>query len=203
MKKAIVILGKIVRRLILSIIYLLLGVYIILLVPMFWGDTPLAVLTGSMEPTFNVGSIIYYEKINPTKFEKNDILVWENSSGEYISHRIVDINEKYEFTTKGDANNSVDSEKVLLEQVVGRAKEFKLPLLGHYVTFINKHLFVVYTLVGIVLFDYLISYIYYKVKSEEKNDIEDLKLTIEGNVGKINNGDDNQNCNDFFLTNKL
>lgn len=164
MKKATLILCKIIRKIILGIIYLLVGIYMSLLVPMFWGNTPLVVITGSMEPTFSVGSIIYYEKINPTKFEKNDILVWQNNAGDLISHRIVDINEKYEFTTKGDANNTVDSEKVQLSQVIGRAKEFKIPFIGFYVTFINNHLFIIYLLVGIILLDYFIAYIYYKVK---------------------------------------
>lgn len=202
MKKATLIFFKIIRKFILGVIYLLLGGYVALLIPMFWGNIPLVVLTGSMEPTFNVGSIIYYEKINPTKFEKNDILVWENSAGEYISHRIVDINEKYEFTTKGDANNSVDSDKVLLNQVVGRAKEFKIPLLGHYVTFINKHLFVTYGLVGIIILDYLISYIYYKVKSEEKTDaINSLSILPSDSVKSSDFSEDSE-YNDFQLTNK-
>ena len=46
------------------IIYGLVSIYVVICIPMIFKYKPLVVLTGSMEPSFKVGSIVYYKRTN-------------------------------------------------------------------------------------------------------------------------------------------
>ena len=83
-----------------------------LTVPQYMGYQIYDVVSGSMEPTVPVGSIIYVKEAEPSSIKKGDIIAFQ--SGESIvMHRVVD-NKIVEgtFTTKGDANPSEDMNEV-------------------------------------------------------------------------------------------
>ena len=89
--------------------------------------TPLMVVTtASMEPTINVGDLIYVKGIAPSDIKVGDILTFvpprDSIKGTLITHRVVEIsyetNEVY-FKTKGDNNPSVDPWTVTSQDVVG------------------------------------------------------------------------------------
>ncbi len=89
--------------------------------------TPLMVVTtGSMEPTINVGDLIYVKGVAPIDIEVGNIITFvpprDSIKGTLITHRVVEIsydtNEVY-FKTKGDNNPSVDPWTVTSEDVVG------------------------------------------------------------------------------------
>lgn len=90
------------------------------------------VVTGSMEPSVPVGSIIY--TMNQDFYTNNDIIAFKKE-GSTITHRIVDTevigNELY-YTTKGDANNAEDDDLVVRQDVVGKTF-FSVPYLGKIV----------------------------------------------------------------------
>ena len=44
------------------IVYACIACYLLIAAPMLAGYHPVVVLSGSMEPTYHVGSIIYYKK---------------------------------------------------------------------------------------------------------------------------------------------
>ena len=46
-----------------NIAYILIILYAIVCIPILFGKNPVVVLSGSMEPTYKIGSIIYYEKV--------------------------------------------------------------------------------------------------------------------------------------------
>ena len=81
-----------IKDFIFRIIYILLIIYLLIFVPTLWGQKPLVVISGSMEPTLKVGGILYYEKINIDELDEGDILVYQ-ANDHIISHRIVDIIE--------------------------------------------------------------------------------------------------------------
>ncbi|MBP3453417.1 MAG: signal peptidase I [Clostridia bacterium] len=103
-----------------------------------FGLTPYTVLSGSMEPIYHVGSLIYVKKVEPqnitvgmpiTFIVNEDLLV--------ATHRVVDRREidsddgmTYYFQTKGDANEAVDSSPVHYKNVIG-TPVFSIPLLGY------------------------------------------------------------------------
>jgi len=120
------------------------------------GLTPYAVLSGSMEPTYHVGSLIYVKDIAPADIEVGMPLTFVvNEDLLVATHRVVDIEvfttgrrevldengntvyEEYEleeasyyFQTKGDANNDVDGAPVYYKNVVG-TPVFSIPYLGY------------------------------------------------------------------------
>ena len=56
-----------------NIIYILITVYLVICIPMIFGHTPVVVLSGSMEPTYKVGSVIYYKKISEKELKVEDV----------------------------------------------------------------------------------------------------------------------------------
>ncbi|MBQ9011926.1 MAG: signal peptidase I [Bacilli bacterium] len=96
---------------------------------------PIAVLSGSMSPTFNRGDAVVVEKLS--KIEKEDLdkgdIIQFVSGSKYVVHRIVDTsNDQYGnrvFITKGDHNNANDVGEVDYEHVVGKVS-FVIPDIG-------------------------------------------------------------------------
>lgn len=79
------------------------------------GYSMFEVVTGSMEPTLNVGDLIIIK--NYDSYKKNDIITYR-SDNDFITHRITGIDKDYVYT-KGDANNSEDN-KILYDQIIGK-----------------------------------------------------------------------------------
>lgn len=107
-----------------------------------FGITPYTVLSGSMEPTYHVGSLIYAKKIDPADLKVGDPLTYVIDGGTVVTHRIVDIIENPDdptdirFKTKGDNNKVEDGEPVRSENVLGKPV-FTIPLLGYVAHFIQ------------------------------------------------------------------
>lgn len=56
------------------------------------GLQPLYVMSGSMEPAFHVGSLIFVQKTDPAKIEVGDPITYTiNEEGDYSTHRVIDI----------------------------------------------------------------------------------------------------------------
>ena len=97
---------------------------------------PIAVLSGSMSPTFNRGDAVVIKKLNTqekNQLKKGDIIQFVSGT-KYVVHRIKDItNDEYGnklFVTKGDHNNAIDYDKVHLENVKGKVAAI-IPLIGY------------------------------------------------------------------------
>ena len=87
---------------------------------------PIAVLSGSMVPAFDRGDAVVIEKLTkPEKAElkKGDVIQFISGT-KYVVHRIVEVSsDEYGnplFVTKGDANNTMDMDKVPKDQVMGK-----------------------------------------------------------------------------------
>ncbi len=101
------------------------------------------VLSGSMEPTYKVGSVIYVKEVDPDKLKVKDPITFKISEDTIATHRIIDIvedeNEKgvYKFQTQGDANENPDQGLVPKENVLGKPV-FTIPYLGYFAEFIQN-----------------------------------------------------------------
>lgn len=97
------------------------------------GLTPYVVLSGSMEPTYHVGSLVYVKKVDPAEIQVGDPITFvldENLT--VATHRVIAISEDGEhFTTKGDANDAPDGTPVYYKNLVGRPV-FTIPYLGYF-----------------------------------------------------------------------
>lgn len=97
------------------------------------------VISGSMEPTYSVGDLIYVKEVDvdvievgtPITFVLNEDLV-------VATHRVIEIDaENQYFYTKGDANETADSSPVHFNNVIG-VPQFSIPLLGYVSDFIQN-----------------------------------------------------------------
>ena len=114
---------------------------------------PLIIESGSMEPILRVGGILYYKSIPLNTYKVDDILVYKVPN-HIVSHRIIDRNDYY-FITKGDQNNTIDS-NVYNNQVLGKSSNFSIPYIGYYADYIYHHKYLLVITLLIVIIDYII-----------------------------------------------
>ena len=85
--------------------------------PTMFGLGSAIVLTGSMEPTIPVGSLIIVHA--QSEYNEKDIVMFESDQfSSSVTHRIVEVTENG-YITQGDANNTRDSE-VPKDAVIGK-----------------------------------------------------------------------------------
>ena len=107
--------------------------------PQVAGHQAYIVLSGSMSPTFEAGSLAFVQPLNPQKIAVGDIITFHSVDGgdTLTTHRVMQINREGDglsFTTKGDANDINDQHPVLAGDVVGKVK-FALPYAGYIMSF--------------------------------------------------------------------
>lgn len=132
-----------------NICYIAISVYVLITLPIIFGYRPLVVLSGSMEKTYPVGSIIYYHEVSQDELKEKDVITYEMEDGKYITHRIEKIIDG-SYETKGDANNVVDAKLVEFSQIKGKATSFYIPYIGNYVEFVNKNIICIF-IAGLIL----------------------------------------------------
>ena len=94
------------------------------------------IMSGSMEPTIPVGSIVVVETVNPKDVKVNDIIVFQRSDLKTL-HRVIDKieeNNTYYFQTKGDANENPDPWTVKPDQIQGSLM-LTIPYYGYFLHF--------------------------------------------------------------------
>ena len=100
---------------------------------------PIAVLSNSMVPEFARGDAVIVEKYGKDKVKdlkklKKGNILYFSKDNKLVIHRIVSIkeleNDRFEITTKGDNNNSVDAWVVTNDEIIGVAK-FMMPYIGY------------------------------------------------------------------------
>ncbi len=93
------------------------------------------VLSGSMEPTLHVGSVVVLRPISADQIKVGDIITFQrpNKPGTYITHRVVSLTSTAQgqaFITRGDANGIEDA-WTIPARGPGLKLWFDLPLLGY------------------------------------------------------------------------
>ena len=95
------------------------------------------VLSGSMEPTYHVGSLIYVKKT-----AAEDAITFLLNENTTATHRVVAVVPDEEdpsilrFQTKGDANDNVDASLIHEKNVIGEPV-FTIPYLGYVANYIQ------------------------------------------------------------------
>lgn len=89
------------------------------------------VVSGSMEPTYSVGDLIYVKSVDPDAVEVGDPITFVlNENLVVATHRVIRIDaENRHFYTKGDANETADAAPVHFNNLIGVPK-FSIPKLG-------------------------------------------------------------------------
>jgi signal peptidase len=117
------------------------GVLLTLTVPRVLGKPVLVVLTGSMEPELAVGDVVIESKISPLDARVGDVITFRDPErpDRLITHRVrrvVRSGGELSFTTKGDANNTVETWQIPRDGGIGRV-EYRFPKLGYVVSWIS------------------------------------------------------------------
>ena len=101
------------------------------------GLQPYVVLSGSMEPAYHVGSLIYVKKVDYRQLEVGDPITYLINEKTVVTHRIVEVlvdendPDTIRYFTKGDANNVADGSSVHYKNIIG-VPVFSIPYLGWY-----------------------------------------------------------------------
>lgn len=128
------------------------------------------VRTGSMHPTYPVGSVIVVFPTEFSELEKGDVITFYAGGSTAVTHRIYQIDkENKTVSTKGDNNNVEDNNRVTEDKILGKVV-FSVPYLG-YLSILADTVFgktvIISIVVGVVLFCIINSFI--GKKSEQKN----------------------------------
>ena len=157
---------KIVVRILSYLCYALIGIYALICAPMITGAKPVVVLSGSMRPTFEVGTIIYYKHADQNELAPEDIVTYQMGK-ELVTHRIKRI-ENDQYVTQGDANNTEDR-PIEYSDIQGRVGGLAIPVLGYGVQFINTNMWLFIVIVAILAAEFLLSNIKSdKISTSEK-----------------------------------
>ena len=139
--------GKTIKKILNVISTILVAIVVVLALLLvgarFIGLNVYTVLSGSMEPTYHVGSLIYVKDVDTDELKAGDVITYMLDEDTIVTHRIVDVIPDetdpsiIRFQTKGDANDSVDGSLVHYKNVIG-TPVFSIPKLGYLANYIQK-----------------------------------------------------------------
>lgn len=101
------------------------------------------VLSGSMEPAYKTGAVIYVKKADYTALRPGDVITFMADEKTVVTHRIVEVvpdeddSSVLRFATKGDANAQPDANLVHYKNIIG-TPVFTVPYLGYVVNYIQN-----------------------------------------------------------------
>ena len=101
------------------------------------------VLSGSMEPTYHTGSLLYVKSVDPQDLQVGDPITFMLNEDTVATHRIIEILPDEEdssvlrFRTQGDANDAPDGTPVHYKNVIGKPV-FSVPYLGYFANFVQN-----------------------------------------------------------------
>ena len=181
---------KVINKLI-SIIFIMLFVAVISLmiqkfvlkkeVPDLFGYKILQVMSGSMSGEFETGDTILIKKIgDESNLKIGDVVTYRIKTNTLVTHRIINITrtgESLSYTTKGDANNTEDIEKVTFSAIEGIYVK-KLRLISNLIKFMQKSygMVIIFTLPIVMIICVVNSE---KVKEEKRNKRREKRLNYE------------------------
>ena len=107
------------------------------------GLKPFVVLSGSMEPTYHVGSLIYVKSVDYRQLQAGDPITYMISQDTVVTHRIIEVlvdeedPDTIRYFTQGDANDVPDGSSVHYKNIIGKPV-FSIPYLGYVSNYIQN-----------------------------------------------------------------
>lgn len=122
--------------------------------PSFLGIKTYVIISGSMEPNINIGDIVI-TKDKEKDLQIGDIISYRKGHS-VITHRITQINKNENgditYKTKGDNNNTEDSEEIANEDIEGKVVKI-IPKLGKASLVLQNKVIIIVVL--IILYMYI------------------------------------------------
>lgn len=163
-------------------------------IPSVFGVSPVICLSGSMEPEFSVGDMIFIKETNIDSLENGDVICFIPYGSEVaVTHRIVETQTnagQRVFVTRGDANNTEDRTPVTAIEIQGKYTGIHIPKLGDLSMFmqttVGMIVFIVLPLLVFILWDVVRR----AVESRKKGD---KAQQLEAELEKLRGQMDGQN----------
>lgn len=123
---------KICSALTIIMVLILIAVGAVMIVPKVMGNGIYAVMSGSMEPAYHVGSVVIVDQqVSPEEIQVGDTITFRRGENAIATHRVIAVDkDAQEFQTKGDANTAEDADPVPYTDMIGRAGA-SVPLVGY------------------------------------------------------------------------
>jgi signal peptidase len=138
---------KVIKRIWNVVSGVLVGIVVLLVVALVGvrlvGLQPFVVLSGSMEPTYHVGSLIYVKSVDYKQLQAGDPITYLLNENTVVTHRITEVLVDEEdpntlrYFTKGDANDIADGTSVHYRNIIGKPV-FSIPYLGYVSNYIQN-----------------------------------------------------------------
>ncbi len=135
---------KLIWNIVSSVLVALVVIVAILLVGVrLVGLQVFTVLSGSMEPTYQVGSLIYVKQTETGNIAVGDPITFMMDENTVATHRVIEIVPDEEnpsvirYRTQGDANDNADASLVHSANVIG-VPQFSIPYLGYLANYIQN-----------------------------------------------------------------
>lgn len=102
-----------------------------------FGYMPYAVLSGSMEPMYSVGSTVYVKSVDAEDIEVGDVITFTMADGStVVTHQVVEIEEEEGYYyTQGLANDTQDGTPTTIDHIIGKVC-FGIPYIGYIASYI-------------------------------------------------------------------
>ena len=107
------------------------------------GLQPYVVLSGSMEPKYHVGSLIYVQAVDYKELKVGDPITYMVSDDTVVTHQIIEVlvdendPDTIRYFTQGIANDVPDGVSVHYKNIIGKPV-FSIPYLGYVSNYIQK-----------------------------------------------------------------
>lgn len=108
-----------------------------------FGMQTYAVLSGSMEPAYPTGALLYVRKVDSADIQPGQVITFLLDEHTVATHRVVEVIPDpeeagiYRYRTKGDANEAADAGLVHCKNVLGTPVA-SIPYLGYVITWIQN-----------------------------------------------------------------
>ena len=158
---------------------------LLMLVLMGIGIKPYVVMSGSMEPQIQVGSMLLCN----TKYEYDDIdvddVIMYSNDGTMITHRVIEKSQDG-LVTKGDANEIADGFIVTAESFRGKVL-LSVPKMGYVLTIISGRYvkFAIIAIMLIVIIASLLMRLVDKTEGSKKEDENNKEVVTENQEEQV------------------
>ncbi|WP_181686286.1 signal peptidase I [Halorhabdus salina] len=134
--------GKI--AVVIAFLVVFVGVLITTVPQVAGADHSYVVLSDSMSPSIQAGSVVLVSEVPTDTIESSDVITFQERKNDgtktRVTHRVVDVisdGETQQFRTQGDANSNPDPQLVSANSVIG-VVQFHLPLIGYLFDFADS-----------------------------------------------------------------
>ncbi|MFI3326876.1 MAG: signal peptidase I, partial [Clostridia bacterium] len=143
------------------------------------GFTPYAVLSSSMSPLYETGSVVYVKEVVADDIEVDDVITFYMvDSTTVVTHQVVEIdNENGYYYTQGLANDTADGTPVTTDRIIGKVY-FGVPYLGYISDYVTSPPWI-YIIIAVVLIWAIIVYMIDISKEKEEKTTKAKKIKVE------------------------